>query len=155
MFRKMHNDIIISFLLIIFSINIYISCLNIPKVARNPRAIESTIFPKIFAFLLIILCIIQIFSIVKKYKIKKIQNKKNNINKNFVFLLITSVFYTILLNVLGFNLTTFIYLFITIYFFDSNRKIFITFLISILITAVTNIMFSVIFNVFLPKGLLF
>jgi len=153
---------VIAIILILFGALIYYQSMGLPAMSNHPMAVDSARVPQAWAIILVVLSVILYIrgdvtkqpneekTIKDKYVYKIISKEKN-----VIFMIFIAIVYIILMNLLGYVIATFIFLFIAIYFLGSKyintiRAIFFLVLFSATITIGTYILFSKVLNIFLP-----
>jgi len=143
------NNIIISFVLIVFSVLAYIETYSF-------RVPTSKIFPRTVLITLFFLAISLIFVTIKNYKNAEIRIVRDkSINSRLLFYVFSGIFlYISAIVYLGFYLTTYIFMIIMM-FFLGIRNILKLLLVSSLSLFIIYSIFSIIINVQTPKGIFF
>lgn len=130
---------------------IYIVSISFFKQSINMKA-DAGLFPKLLSIIIFILNTLYLFNALKK-KVKLDKLKEEISIKKFYKMLLLSILYIILIKIIGFILSSFIFLIISMKILEvKNNKIVI--FISIITTLTIYICFSIFLNVPMPTGLL-
>lgn len=130
---------------------IYIVAITFFKQSMNMRA-DAGLFPKFLSISIIILNSLYLISIIKeRIKIEKVKEEMSV--KKFYIMLIISILYIIFIKLIGFILSSLIFLIISMKLLEvkNNKKII---LISISTVLIIYICFAIFLNVPMPTGFL-
>jgi len=147
------SDKAMAVILFLFSAFMFYQSFSIPHQVYGVGAAGPALFPRIWSVILALLSIILFF------RADSDQNKNRSIGeeKYVYFMLVASLAYILLIKILGYLITTFLFSTISIAVLSMNRDLnklrIIT--ISVLITAGTYFIFAKVLNVFLPMGTIF
>lgn len=145
-------EIFLSIILCLISIGIFLMSANFPDASGN---LKPNTFPRIMSSLLFILSLFLIYKNIfkKKDKNKVIFDINKKEYKYILFLIILILIYIYLIKILGFILTSIIFMSILIYLFGEKRKTIIFIFPTIFILAL-YLVFSKLAMVPLPQGLI-
>lgn len=155
MIKKKHEDFIIGIIFMILSIGYFILSKFLP--ASKLMKIGPSFMPSVIACCIFILSILQIINGYKVLKINK-EEKKEEFTPEYKRVLATIIafaFYVLLLEPIGFLITTFIYLVIQMYILSTHeqRRPIIFILISLITTVVVYYGFKNGFSIMIPAGI--
>lgn len=143
----MKENIISSVFIYLMSIYFLVKSFDLP--------IESAKFPRMVSILLIILTTIYVFLQSMKNNCQESKQKgKDLVIKKLIYVIITTTLYLISLGVLGYLISTPIYLAVTMILLGSKNKKTI-FLVSTISVVLIYVGFKVLLNVPIPQGILF
>jgi len=113
---------------------------------------NAMIYPLFVISLLLILTLIQLFGAYFRKTDEEANMFKNIKWKQFFFVLVTCGIYVVLINILGYITSTFIYVLATLYGLKTGKKLSI--LVSVGFVIIMYFLFNEALNVPLPKGFL-
>ena len=130
---------------------IYIVAITFFKQSINMRA-DAGLFPKFLSLLTIILNSLYLLNIIKE-KVKLKKEKEEISIKKFYIMLIISILYIIFIRLIGFILSSLIFLIVSMKLLElkNNKKII---LIAISTVFIIYVCFSIFLNVPMPTGFL-
>ncbi|MFZ5942607.1 MAG: tripartite tricarboxylate transporter TctB family protein [Bacillota bacterium] len=143
-----NKNIVIALVLLAFSLFAWLEVKDLPDI--------SNIFPKVCIFFIVVLSILLIAQSLLNMTPNFIVEKKN---LRYVKMLAAGIAgYVLTIIILGFNISSTLFLGIYGYLFDpvrTKKSLLQSFSIGVFATAVFYIVFGIIFNVPLPEGRLF
>lgn len=151
---KKYNDVISSVAFIMFSLVIFIYSFNIKKLTMTKIGADAA--PKIVAILIFICGGVLLVSSLYKLKDQPKSSMDFSKYKNPIIILGMFLIYLLIMNSIGFLISTTIFLYLSFTLFTTNnlKKQIIHIVLSILITISVYLLFSNLLNLFLPKGIL-
>ncbi|WP_280771543.1 tripartite tricarboxylate transporter TctB family protein [Salipaludibacillus daqingensis] len=154
-----NSDKTLSIVLFLFSVFMFMMSFAIPENSLGSGISGPSFFPQMWAIILASLSIILFFKSRRKEEKGTHKGFLKSLGeyKKVFYMLIASLGYIFMLDVLGYLLTTLLFLITTISVLSSEVKLKKTyiFIVSSLITATTYFIFAKLLNVFLPTGIIF
>ncbi|MDO4800127.1 MAG: tripartite tricarboxylate transporter TctB family protein [Bacillota bacterium] len=138
------QDLILSILLICFCGLFYYLTLQLPQAAM--------IYPLLVISILLVLTLIQLFVTYFNKKSEKSKAFEKLEWKQMGIVLLNSFIYIMLINVIGYVVSTLIYVLITLLFLKVSKKLSV--MVSVGFVAALYVLFQILLKVPLPKGFL-
>lgn len=142
----MRENIISSVFIYLMSIYFLVKSFDLP--------IESAKFPRMVSILLIILTTIYVLQSIRQNSKESKQKGKDLVIRKLIYVFVTTSLYLISLGVLGYLISTPIYLVATMLLLGSKNKKTI-FLVTTISVTLIYVGFKVLLNVPIPQGILF
>ncbi len=154
----MKSDKLLAIAFFLLSILLFSTSYTFPATSLSTGAAGASFFPQVWAIILAVLSGILFFK--SKGSLKGTGSwllVKVRENKKVFYMLFIALIYIFLMDKIGFMITTFLFLLISIYLLDSTKQLskLKIFSISISISLFTYLTFSKVLKVFLPTGILF
>jgi hypothetical protein len=143
-------EIIVLAILTIGAAFLFYTANQSPSTATTGTDLTSMDFPKGMLLLLGVLCIVRLFSSMKKI----LANSSNDSlvpDKKILLTIVAIVVYSVLWNILGFCLSTFLFLNTEAKIINKNVNMKQTFIVSFVGMLVIFLIFGVAFKVYLPE----
>ncbi|MFA6845098.1 MAG: tripartite tricarboxylate transporter TctB family protein [Sphaerochaetaceae bacterium] len=153
--KSWNGDVIFSFILLILGVVLVIGSFNINQGVEMVNGGE--LMPRIIAFLWVCLSVITfIIALAKSAKESKEYHCSGD-QKGFLLTLGLLLLYLLLITIFGFRLSSIVYLFLQILIFTpkAKRNYYIIILISVVLPLLVYWIFNSLFELILPKGILF
>lgn len=160
-----HRDIYSGSFVLLFAVILFTASFRIQELMTEVK-IGADFLPKITAVILAILGVTLIFQGKKDLKMKKnldtqktqnvLDDKKENKDYATIITLFLLIGYVALMEILGFIITTTVYLFLQFFVLTSRtqRKPLKLAIIAILISVLVFYLFTVVFKIMIPSGIL-
>lgn len=146
-------DALIAFFLIVLSIFLFITADKMPNSAKG---IGPGDYPKFICVVILVLALIQVVTtLISSKGFPSLDLKSINVKfllRALLMVVMTYIYYK-LMKPVGFLLTTVVYLFTSFILFGYKKK-FKAVVIAIVFTVIVYFLFTKVFMVFLPKGIL-